>query len=122
MASLRYFLLTFLHLHKIALLYQRRELFLCQREHIFGRFLKSPLLIKGDIVQLTFGKPEDDECRRSVPKKDDRPVAFDLPWPALAIRCLITLPPRSASIWPFSARATASHNVSFAIPSLRAKR
>lgn len=34
----------------------------------------------------------------------------DLPWPCRAIRCLMTPPPRSASIKPFSALVTASRS------------
>jgi FCD domain len=45
---------------------------------------------------------------------------LDLPSPGLAIRCLITPPPKSASIWPFSARNTAPNSAAADIFSFRA--
>jgi hypothetical protein len=46
----------------------------------------------------------------------------DLPSFGRAIRCLITPPPRSASIKPFSALATAAHKSASSSPCRRAKR
>src|SRR6266566_4908818 len=44
----------------------------------------------------------------------------DFPLPGLAIRCLMTPPPRSASIKPRSAFAIASHRVGSSRPAFRA--
>ena len=46
----------------------------------------------------------------------------DRPCPSRAMRCLITPPPRSASIKPLTARRTASHSASSSIPSRSANR
>ena len=73
--------------------------------------LEGGLFVVVDIALLTLGKTVDEEGTVLLPIENDRAIPPpDFPCPGRATRCLITPPPKSASISPCSARWIASRS------------
>jgi hypothetical protein len=78
--------------------------------------------VRFDIAALVFGESVEKHRALVRPVREKHPMADGTSWPSLATRCLISPPPRSASINPRSARETASLKLASVMCSRRAKR
>jgi len=78
-------------------------------------FLELFFLIVIDVRPLAFGEPVYEECLGSAPEKDDGTVAFRSSLPRPGNPLFDDLTAKVASIWPFSARATASRKTASGI-------
>src|SRR5713101_843719 len=117
-----FFFLVISHLLQSAILESLSNCLQVRPQPRGGNLAQRYQFVRFDILPLALGEAVQKHCALSGTVGDQYPITAGPPCPGRATRCLITPPPRSASISPCPARATASLRLLSVIRSPRANR